>query len=86
MWCLTPGFRGHPVASCDVPLAFVEWMRYGKSAKNSEFLGPYVPVPTYKLWCLGSTNAPQIDCGILLDRVEGKIAPGLVTVHSQALH
>ena len=76
--CLSPGFRGHPVTSCDVALAFVECMRYGKLAKNSEILGPYMPVPTYKLRCLCSTNATKIGCGPMMDYLDGILLSGVV--------
>ena len=75
--CLSPGFRGHPVIGCDVALAFVEWMRYGKLAKNSEISGPYIPVPTYKLRHLCSTNAPKIDHGPIMDYLDGILLPGV---------
>ena len=58
----------------------------GKLAKNGEISGPYIPVPMYKLRCLCSTNAPKNDCGQLMDRLEGRIARGLVTGHSEDLH
>ena len=55
-------------------------------AKNSEILWPYIPVPTYTLRYLCSKNAPKIDRGLLMDRLEGIIPLRLVAVHFEDLH